>query len=47
MRGPLYALVCVVVPAVWGTAMYFAFDLWERRRRRVAARLPRAVDYSI
>lgn len=43
----IYAIVCVVAPAIWGVAMYFAFG-WLKRRleRRGKDQLP-PVDYSI
>lgn len=46
--GWLYVLACVIVPAVWGVAMYHAFEIWERRRRRAIQRdVPPPIDYSI
>ncbi len=46
----LHALACVVVPALWGVAMFYAFGAFDHRRERDsksdAARLPPA-DYSI
>jgi hypothetical protein len=29
----LYAVACVVVPAIWGLIAVALFSLWERRRR--------------
>lgn len=42
MRPLSYAILCVVVPGVWGLLMAGAFSLWERRTGR-----RRRVDYSI
>jgi hypothetical protein len=48
MSDWLYALACVVVPAVVGAAMYGAFEVWDRQRRRGPSGegLP-VIDYSI
>jgi hypothetical protein len=50
MGTVLYALACVVVPAVWGVAMFYAFGFVDRRRRLRAKPaeqdLP-PIDYSI
>lgn len=40
--GWAYALLCVVVPGVWGLAMAALFSRWDRRSGR-----RRRVDYSI
>lgn len=46
--GWLYALTCVVVPGLWGVAMYYVFGLVERRRQKSIQRdAPPPVDYSI
>ncbi len=46
----LYALACVLVPALWGVAMYYAFGFVDRRRaaraKQAAPEMPPA-DYSI
>ena len=43
-----YAALCVVVPAVWGILMYYAFGALDRRRRNLSKRGdPPPVDYSI
>lgn len=48
MSGWLYAAACVVLPAAWGVAMYFAFGALERRRKRAATRdAEPPIDYSI
>jgi hypothetical protein len=44
----LYSGLCVVVPAIWGVAMYFAFNaLSARRRAEQSAQDPPPIDYSI
>lgn len=43
-RGWLYALACVVVPAVWGVVVAAAFSRFDRRSGR---RGGRPVDYAI
>lgn len=43
-RGWLYALACMVVPAVWGVVVAMVFTRWERRNGR---RDGRPVDYAI
>lgn len=44
----LYAVSCVVLPAVWGVLMYFAFGALERRRKKSSAKdAPPPIDYSI
>ena len=46
--GWLYTLAAVIVPALWGIAMYHAFGIWDRRRQRAIQRdAPPPVDYSI
>lgn len=48
MRPWVYALLCVVVPAVWGALAAWAFGAWERRRRVNELRAgPPPIDYSI
>jgi len=48
MSSWLYVAACVVVPAVWGVLMYWAFGALDRRRRRAARNdAPPPVDYSI
>jgi hypothetical protein len=44
----LHALLCVVVPCLFGLTMYFAFELWNRRRLRSSSdrELP-VIDYLI
>ena len=42
----LYAIACVVAPAVWGLAMYYVFGWLRRRMERRGAKVP-PVDYSI
>ena len=41
----LYALLCVVVPAVWGVAMYYAFTALKKRPAQHDD--PPPIDYSI
>jgi len=40
----LYAIACVIVPALWGVAMYHAFGWWEARRARRGGSPARAAD---
>jgi hypothetical protein len=40
----MYALACVVVPAVWGVVVATVFTRWDRRSGR---RDGRPVDYAI
>jgi hypothetical protein len=48
MSSWLYAAACVVVPAAWGVAMFYAFEAIDRRRRKRATRdAPPPIDYSI
>lgn len=44
----LYAIACVVAPALWGVAMYYAFGWLRRRMERGGGKddVP-PVDYSI
>jgi hypothetical protein len=41
----LYAVLCVLVPAIWGVAMFFAFNALKKRPREEDD--PPPVDYSI
>ena len=43
-----YPLECVLVPCGMGTLIYFAFELWDRQRRRArpSDSLP-PIDYLI
>lgn len=43
----LYVVGCVVVPAVWGVTMYFAFNALDRRRADAKPEDPPPIDYSI
>ena len=44
----LYSGLCVVVPAIWGIVMYFAFNaLASRRQEQQRAGDPPPIDYSI
>jgi hypothetical protein len=43
----LFVAACVVVPGVWGVAMYYAFGLIERRRKHKSKSDAPPVDYSI
>jgi hypothetical protein len=43
----LYVAACVVVPGVWGVAMYYAFGAIDRRRKRSVKSDTPPVDYSI
>jgi hypothetical protein len=43
----LYVAACVVVPGAWGIAMYHAFGVIERRRKRNVKNATPPVDYSI
>jgi len=44
----MYAASCVVVPAAWGVAMYFAFDFIGKRRDVQRKKSdPPPIDYSI
>jgi hypothetical protein len=43
----LYVAACVVVPGVWGVAMYHVFGFIERRRKRSVKSDTPPVDYSI
>ncbi len=47
MSGWLYALLCLVVPALWGVLMYYLFGWIQRRRRQVTREDAPPVDYSI
>ncbi|MBI3202598.1 MAG: hypothetical protein IT377_08665 [Polyangiaceae bacterium] len=48
MKSWLFAASCVVLPALWGVAMYFAFGAVERRRKRLLPKdPPPPIDYSI
>ncbi|MBK8995563.1 MAG: hypothetical protein IPM35_07435 [Myxococcales bacterium] len=48
MPNSLYVAACVVLPAVWGVLMYFAFGALERRRQKNVRRdAPPPIDYSI
>jgi len=45
-----YAIACVVLPALWGVLMYYAFGFVQRRRERRSTRRagdPPPADYSI
>jgi hypothetical protein len=48
MKLALYLAACLLGPPAWGVAMYFAFGLVDRRRRRAATEqaLP-PIDYAI
>jgi hypothetical protein len=41
----LYVVSCVVVPAIWGVAMYYVFSALKKRPRQDSD--PPPVDYSI
>ena len=44
----LYAILCVIVPGVWGVAMYYAFGAWQRRRAHDDAEQgPPPLDYTL
>lgn len=47
MNGWLYALLCVVAPAVWGALMYFAFGWVRRLRASKGAEGPPPADFTI
>lgn len=48
MPSWLFAVLSVVLPAVWGVLMYVVFGAIERRRKRSAAKdAPPPIDYSI
>ena len=46
MNPIAYAVLCVVVPAVWAIASFYAFNLLDRRRAKGARDVPPR-DYSI
>jgi len=43
----VYVAACVVVPGVWGVAMYHVFGMIERRRKQRTKSDAPPVDYSI
>lgn len=48
IRSWLYALACVLVPAVWGGLMYLVFGWWRARRGTLPPRREKPpVDYII
>lgn len=48
MPAWLFAVSCVVLPAVWGVLMYFVFGAFQRRYERVVRKdAPPPIDYSI
>jgi hypothetical protein len=48
VAGLWYPIACIVVPCALGLLMYLAFDVWDRRRRRVRGGDPLPlIDYYI
>jgi hypothetical protein len=52
VQAVAYGLGCVVVPAIWGVAMYYVFGWIQRRRERLRGRTgapgdPPPIDYRI
>ena len=50
MADVLYSIACIMVPALWGFAMFHAFGFVDRRRRAASKPTEREIppiDYSI
>jgi len=47
VSGWLYLVLCLTIPAAWGTAMYFVFNAVDKRRRKFKKSDVPPVDYSI